>query len=140
MSSGHDVASVSDAFANCVLTENWPAILPLLSKQLARISTAESLADELGWDVLGERLRQMHMQVSGEDEEMVPQIAPPERFEVYEEAVWDAPEEIEPDLGWVEVDFLPSEDSGFDTCYNCFLAMVEEGGPKIAAFEIRLPE
>lgn len=140
MSSDQDVMSVSETFANCVLTANWAAILPLFSKSLASEHTAVTLADSLGWDVLGERLRQMHMEMSGEDEEMVPHLDPPERFEAYEEAVWDAPEGIEPELGWVEVDFLPSENSEFDTCYNCFLAFVDEDGPKISAFEIQLPD
>ncbi|MBI1323790.1 hypothetical protein GC170_11495 [bacterium] len=140
MSSDQDPTSVAESFANFVVKAKWAAILPLFSKSLVSEHTAESLADVLGWEVLGERLRQMHMEMSGEDEEMVPHLDPPERFEVYEEAEWDAPEEIEPDLGWVEVDFLPSEESEFDTCFNCFLAMVDEDGPKIAAFEIQLPD
>ena len=34
------------------------------------------------------------------------------------------------------VDFQPSENSEFDYCYNCFLAFVDEGGPRIAAYAI----
>lgn len=140
MSTDHNPTSVAEAFAQCVVTAKWAAILPLLSKSLASEHTAETLEDAFGWEVLDESLRQMHMEMSGEDEEMVPHLDPPDRFEVYEEAEWDAPEEIEPDLGWVEVDFMPSEESEFDTCFNCFLAMVDEDGPKIAAFEIQLPD
>jgi len=37
----------------------------------------------------------------------------------------------------VQVNFLPSEDSGFDVCYDCFLAMTDEdGAKKIVAFEV----
>lgn len=140
MTSEHDPASIAEAFDRCVVTAKWAEILPLLSKSLASEHTAETLEDAFGWEALGSCLRQMHMEMSGEDEEMVPHLDPPKRFEVYEEAVWDAPEGLEPDLGWVEVDFLPSDESDFDTCFNCFLAMIDEDGPKIAAFEIQLPD
>ena len=140
MSSDDDVTSVSETFANCVLAAKWAEILPLLSESLARRVTAETLASEFGWDTLSVRLREMFMEMSGEPEDMVPELDPPVRFEVYEDAEWDAPEGLEPELGWVEVDFLPDEESGFDTCYNCFLGFADENGPRIMAFEISLPD
>ncbi|MFO0952455.1 MAG: hypothetical protein U0835_15165 [Isosphaeraceae bacterium] len=125
-------------FARAVVRRKWEEILPLLSQSLRDRTTAESLADEFGWKQLGPRLRRMYIEESGEPEDIVPHLDPPKRFEVFEVEERDAPANLDPSVpfGWVEVDFQPGEDSGFDVCYNCFLAFVDEGGPRVAAFEI----
>jgi hypothetical protein len=98
------------------------------------------LAKELGWKELGPRLRREFMEATGESEDMVPELDPPKRFEIFEVEERDAPPNHDPQVpvGWVEVDFQPSEDSEFDVCYNCFLAFIEEGGPKICAYAIEM--
>jgi hypothetical protein len=80
----------------------------------------------------------MHLDLTGEPEERVPDLDPPRRFEVFEVEERDPPAGHDPavPVGWVEVDFQPSEDSEFDACYNCFLAFVDEGGPRVTAYAI----
>lgn len=129
---------VANAFGRAVIRKKWGDILPLLAAGLKEHTTAESIAEEFGWLRLRERLRQMHIQLTGETDEMVPDLDPPKRFEVFEVEERDPPVGHDPSVPvtWMEVDFQPSEDSEFDACYNCFLAFVDEGVPRIMAFVI----
>lgn len=127
---------VAREFARCIIRRKWEDALPLFSAVLQSRKSADDLASEFGWKQLGPRLRQMHIEMTGEDEEMVPDLDPPKRCEIYEDEQRDPPADLETFAGWIEVDFQPSEDSDFDVCYNCFLAIVEENGPRIAAYEI----
>ncbi len=80
----------------------------------------------------------MHIEQTGEPDDIVPELDPPKRFEVFEVEDREPPAGLDPSVpvGWVEVDFQPSEDSEFDVCYNCFLAFIDASGPRIAAYAI----
>ena len=128
----------AECFGRFVIRRKWAEILHLFALDLQKQHTADSLQLEFGWKLLGPRLRRMHIDLTGESEDIVPHIDPPKRFEAFEVEDRDAPIGVVPstEIYWVEVDFLPSEDSEFDVCYNCFLAFIDEGGPRIAAFAI----
>ena len=125
-------------FARAVIRRRWAELPPLFAADARSIHTPESLEAAFGWSHLGPRLRQMHMDMTGEPEDMVPELDPPKRFEVFEVEERDAPagHDAAVPVGWVEVDFQPSEDSDFDQCYNCFLAFIDEAGPRITAYAI----
>jgi hypothetical protein len=129
---------VATAFATAVVRKRWPEIIPLLSTSAKSKYTADSLAAEFGWKQLGARLRREFIEASGESEDMVPKLDPPKRFETFEVEDRDPPPGHDPKVPivWIEVDFQPSEDSEFDVCYNCFLAFVDEGEPRIEAYSI----
>ena len=128
----------AELFGRFVVRRKWAEMLPLFSAALAAQHTPQSLQAEFGWKSLGPRLRRMHLEATGEAEDIVPDLDPPKRFEVFEVEEREPPEGLAASVpfGWVEVDFQPSEDSEFDTCYNCFLAFIDEGGPRIAAYTI----
>ena len=130
--------AAAESFGRLVIRRKWAEILPFFSADLQKQHTAESLQSEFGWKSLGPRLRRMHIDLTGESEDVVPDLDPPRRFEVFEVEDRDPPIGLVPSSQsyWVEVDFQPSEDSDFDVCYNCFLAFIDEGGPRIAAFAI----
>jgi len=129
---------VARQFARAVIKRQWAELPPLFTADARAIHTPESLETAFGWKHLAPRLRQMHIDMTGESEEMVPELDPPKRFEVLEVEERDPPAGHDPavPVGWVEVDFEPSEDSDFDQCYNCFLAFVDDAGPKITAYAI----
>jgi hypothetical protein len=136
---------VAREFARAIVRRKWDDIPPLLTAGLqARLSPA-SLAGEFGWDALEPRLRQMHADLTGEEPDPDDPLDPPRRFEVFEveDEVGGEPVRQPPaghdsavPVGWVEVDFLPDEDSAFDQCYNCLLAFVDEDGPRVTAYVI----
>jgi len=125
-------------FGRLVVRRKWAEILPLFTSALRRQHTPQTLEAEFGWKHLGPRLRQMFLAMTEAPEDQVPEIDPPKRFEVFEVEEREASNGYDANrpMTWIEVDFQPSEDSEFDECYNCFLAFVEEDGPKIAAYEI----
>ena len=129
---------IAREFARAIVRRKWVDVLSLLTASLRATQTVELLASEFGWGGLGPRLRQQYITESGIPEEMVSELDPPKRFEIFEVEDRDAPigQDATIPFGWVEVDFQPSEDSEFDRCYNCFLAFVEEDGPKITAYAI----
>lgn len=132
-------------FGRAVVRRKWDEILPLVTAGLRERVTSATLADEFGWKTLEPRLRQMHEEITGEALDPNDPLDPPKRFEVYEvedevggEPVRQPPAGHDPSIavGWLEVDVLPAEDSAFDQCYNCFLAIVDEDGPRITAYAI----
>ena len=125
-------------FARGVIRRRWAELPPLFAADARTPGTPESLEAAFGWARLGPRLRKMHLEMTGESEDDVPELDPPKRFEVFEVEEREPPAGLAASVpvGWVEVDFQPSEDSEFDVCYNCFLAFIDEGGPKIAAYAI----
>ncbi len=129
---------VASKFARAVVRRKWADIVPMLTTNAQSTFTAERLAAEFDWANLGPRLRREFIKASGESEDMVPKLDRPKRFEVFEVEERALPEGHDPAIpvGWVEVDFQPSEDSEFDVCYNCFLAFVDEDGPRITSFSI----
>lgn len=136
MSLPKDSTRIAEEFGRAVLSQEWAKLLPLFARQTKR--TQEGLEAEFGWEELGPRLRKKWAEETGEIEDIVPDLDPPERFEVFEVEDRDPPPGHDPKIpfGWVEVDFQPSEDSMFDVSYNCFLAFIDEGGPKITAYAI----
>lgn len=127
-------------FAEAVLHRRWADLLPLLASELRAQRTAALLAADFGWKQLLPRLKQMHSDLTDEDPSTLPNLDPPKRFDVFEmeEGQRATPANLDPTIpfGWVEVDFYPSEDSEFDSCYNCFLVVIDEGGPRVAAYFI----
>lgn len=125
-------------FARAVLRKRWADLLPILASNLQAQRTADDLAAEFGWKHLRRRLKQMHNEMTGENVDELPTLDPPKRFEEFEmeDGQREPPPGHDPSIpfGWVEVDFYPAEDSAFDTCYNCFLAVIDEGGPRVAAY------
>ncbi|MDG3004999.1 hypothetical protein [Paludisphaera mucosa] len=138
MSLPKGAAKAAREFARAILRRKWDEVPPLCTTALRATLTVEALAAEFGWSALGPRLRREHIAATGEDEAMVPELDPPRRFEVFEVEERDPPAGHDPriPLGWVEVDFLPSQGSEFDACYNCFLAFVDEAGPRVAAYDV----
>ena len=128
----------AEAFGRLVVRRKWAEILPLFAAALQSKHTPQSVQAEFGWKALAPRLRGMHIERTGEPEDIVPELDPPKRFEVFEVEEREPPSSLAPSVpfGWVEVDFLPSEDSEFDVCYTCFLAFVDESGPRIAEYAI----
>lgn len=131
--------------ARAIVRQKWDDIPPLLTAELRDRVSPASLADEFGWNTLEPRLRQMHATLTGETPDPDDPLDPPRRFEVFEveDEVGGEPVRRPPDghdpavlVGWVEVDFLPTEDSAFDQCYNCFLAIVDEDGLRVTAYVI----
>jgi hypothetical protein len=135
-----DGIELAREFAKAVIRRRWAELLPLLSSTLRAQRTADSIGAEFGWKHLLPRLKQMHSDQTGEDVSTCPDIDPPKRFEEFEmvEGQREPPSNLDPSIpfGWVEVNFYPSEDSEWDNCYNCFLAVVDEGGPRVAAYAI----
>ncbi len=136
---------VARQFARAVIKRRWMELSPLFAASAVAANTPESLEAAFGWAHLGPRLRQMHIDMTGEPEDLVPELDPPRRFEVFEvgndyrgEPLRQPPAGHDPSIpvGWVQVDFLPSEDSGFDQCYNCLLAFIDEAGPRITTYVI----
>ncbi len=131
-------SKLAKEFARAVIRQKWDDLVPLLSSRLQTERSAEELAHEFGWKQLGPRLKQMHSELTGEELDELPDLDPPRRFEVFEmdDDQRDPPANFDRSIpfGWVEIDFYPAEDSGFDTCYNCFLAVIDESGPRIAAY------
>lgn len=130
--------NAAEVFGRLVVRRKWAEILPLFATALRSRHSPQSVQAEFGWKALGPRLRRMHIELTGEPGDSVPDLDPPRRFEVFEVEEREPPAGLAPLLpfGWVEVDFLPSEDSEFDVCYNCFLAFVDEAGPRIAAYAV----
>ena len=129
---------VAREFARAVIRRKWAELPPLFASAAPSAHTPESLEAAFGWKHLGPRLRQWHLAQTGETEEMVPDLDPPKRFEVFEVEEREPPLGLDPSLlvGWIEVDFMPAADSEFDVCYNCFLAFIDESGPRVAAYTI----
>ena len=130
--------TISREFARSIVRRKWAEMRPLCSTALQAQRSVDELATEFGWDQLGPRIRQLEADRTGEPIEAVPLYDPPRRFEVFEVEERDPPPGHDPAVrvGWVEVDFAPAEDSEFDYCYNCFLAIIDEDGPKISAYVI----
>lgn len=148
MSHPNGAKRVSREFAKAIIRRKWDDVLPLLASSLrARVSSA-SLAYEFGWGNLEPKLRQMHEAMTGETPDSENPLDPPRRYELYEhgndyrgEPLRPPPPGHDPSIpfGWMLVEFLPSEDSEFDQCYNCFLAIVDEDGPRISAYAVESP-
>ncbi len=134
------VEKTARAFARAIIGKKWGVVLTLLAAELKEHTTAETLADEFGWDQLGPRLRQMHIALTREPDDAIPELDPPKRFEVFEVEERQPPAGLDSTIAvnWIEVDFQPAEDSEFDVCYNCFLAFVDEGAPRVIAFVIEI--
>lgn len=136
---------VAREFARAVVRRKWDDVLPLFTTNLRERITSAALADAFDWETLEPRLRQMHEAMTGETPDPDCPLDPPRRYEVYEvgndyrgEPLRPPPVEHDPAIPfcWMQVYFLPSEDSGFDECYNCFLAIVDEDGPRISSYDI----
>jgi hypothetical protein len=129
---------VADKFARAVIRKKWPEILPLLTLTFQSQTTEISLGKEFGWKQLSERLRQDYLAMTGLSEDMVAKLDPPKRFEIFEVEDRDPPAGHDPKqpYQWIEVDFYPDEDSEFDVCYNCLLAIIDDEGAKITAYKI----
>lgn len=137
----------AEQFAAAVIEEQWSDVASFFAGSVRSRHSAEALETDLGWENLGPRLRQMYIEVSGESSESVPNLDPPEQFDAFEvgndymgNPMRTPPEgfEVRDSFGWVEIDFSPSDDSGFDECYCLYLAFIEEDGPKIIHYEIDL--
>lgn len=136
---------VAREFARSVIRQRWDDIPQLLTLALRGQTTSASLADEFGWENLEPRLQQRHTALTGEEADPDDPLAPPNRYEVFkvDDEVSGEPVRLPPaghdpavSVGWVEIDFHPDEESGFDDCYRCFLALIDEHGPKISAYQI----
>jgi hypothetical protein len=127
-------------FAEAVLRENWSGLSKLFAKSALSPSEAQSLAREFGWDQLGPRLRRMYAEMTGEPEDMIPHLDPPKRCVVFPAVNREPPAGLPPSVRvhFMGVHFLPGEDSGFDTCYDCFLSLIDENGPRVLAYDIEL--
>lgn len=148
---GLSLETVSELFGNAVLSRDWAAARALFCPaSRKRISDAE-LALAFGWENLAPQLKESWAEQTGEDEEDIPELDPPTRFEASEldgrdeygpEPVVEGgilPEEpARAQCTWVQIDFLPQEDSEFDVCYRCNLAMSEEDPAQIAGFSIEV--
>lgn len=137
----------AERFADGVIAQRWTDLVKLFAASVRSRHSAESLEAAFHWDHLGPRLRQMFIAYSGEPAERVPHLDPPQRFDAFElgddymgNPLRNPPEgfEVGDTFGWVQIDFQPSEDSDFDECCCCFLAFIEEDGPKIIHYEIDL--
>jgi hypothetical protein len=138
MVSPTEAMAAAKVFARAVIRKKWLELSQLFASAAQFENTPEYLEAAFGWKRLGPKLRQMHIDITGEDEEMVPELDPPKRYEMFEVEERDLPvgHDLNVPLCWVEIDFQPSEDSEFDQCYNCFLAFIDEGGPRVTAYAI----
>lgn len=137
----------AEKFAEALIEEQWTELTSHFAESVQSKHSSETLKSALGWENLGPRLRQMYIDLSGEAEESVPHLDPPEQFDAFElgddymgNPMRNPPEgfDVGDSFGWVEIDFSPSDESGFDDCYSLYLAFIEEGGPKIIHYEIDL--
>jgi hypothetical protein len=78
MSLPKGTTKVAREVARAIIRRRWQELLPLLADGLRSRVTVESLEAEFGWKTLGPRIRQMHIALTGEPEEMVPFFGSPE--------------------------------------------------------------
>lgn len=118
-------------FAKLILKKKWPGAAALFAA-----STPEGVAEQFEWKKLKKRLHEEWIQATGIDPDIASDLDPPKRFEVFAMEDEPAPAGFEAvPYCWIEVDFLPSEDSEFDHCYNAFLAFTGDD-PKIVAVRV----
>lgn len=118
--------TVAHPFAEAVVNEDWDTMFSLLSAVAQSKYPAPKLAKHFRWKQLDARLRREWIEESGESAEMVPELDPPARFEIFEHEHPEPPVDHDPAIpfGWMKIEFFPDEDSEFDLCYNCLLAFV----------------
>lgn len=125
-------------FGRAVVRRKWADLSALFTASAQSVHTPDALEQAFGWKHLEPRLRRMHIDMTGESEDMVPVLDRPKRFEVFGVEGRAPPDGHDPavPVTWMEVDFQPAEDSEFDVCYNLFLAFIDEGGPRVTAYAI----
>jgi hypothetical protein len=142
--------AVGEAFANAVCQEQWEDIYPLLSDSARAGLTAKAVEKQLvkqfSWGKLLPALKKAWNQETDEDVDDF-DLDPPALYEVYES---EGRHEYSPKpvfqtgltqptakqkAAWLQIEFLPDEDSEYDQCYRCYLCMINDAGQdKIAGY------
>lgn len=142
--------ALGEAFAQAVCAEQWEDISPLLSESAHAGLSAKAMeklfAQKFSWSKLEPALQKAWTEQTGEEDDGF-DLDPPARFEVDES---EGRHEYSPapvfqggltqptpnqNAAWLQIEFLPDEDSGYDHCYRCYLCVVNERGKeKIAGY------
>ena len=143
-----DAAEVlGQAFAKYAIDENWSDLSQCFTES-ARV-TPQLLKDSLEWQTLLVRLLQAFKEETGVE---AVELSPPVSYDVYNDVCRDNDYGPQPILKvgqcaltdeegqgpFIEINFLPDEESGFDNCYRCILTIVDGDQPKVSGFEVEL--
>lgn len=134
-------------FAQYVIDENWSDLGQCFT-DAARVAP-QLLNESLAWQLLLPRLLQAFKDETGVDGA---ELSSPVSCDVYNDVCRDndyGPQPIikigqcavaddEGQGPFIEINFLPDEDSGFDNCYRCILTIVDGPQPKVSGFEVEL--